>query len=52
MAFCGSDADAEVLEKTSNLTLLGEALEQFSEPRPCIVTGEMTTIRQHLARMY
>ena len=52
VAFCGTDADAEVLEKTSNLTLLGEALEQFSEPRPCIVTGEMTTIRQHLARMY
>jgi hypothetical protein len=52
VAFCGNDADAEVLEKTSNLTLLGEALEQFSEPRPCIVTGEMTTIRQHLARMY
>ncbi len=52
VAFCGTDADAEVLEKTSGLALLGESLEPFSEPRPCIVTGEMTTIRQHLARMY
>ena len=52
IAFCGTDSDAEVLEKNSNLALLGEALEPFSEPRPCIVTGEMTTIRQHLARMY
>ena len=52
IAFCGTDSDAEVLEKNSNLALLGAALEPFSEPRPCIVTGEMTTIRQHLARMY
>jgi len=52
VAFCGTDSDAEVLEKNSNLTLLGEALEPFSESRPCIVTGQMTTIRQHLARMY
>ena len=27
VAFCGTDADAEVLEKSSGLTLLGEALE-------------------------
>jgi len=52
VAFCGTDADAEVLEKSSGLTLLGEALEPFGEPKPCIVTGEMTTTRQHLARMY
>tara|TARA_B100000965_G_scaffold393461_1_gene404382 strand:- start:803 stop:2299 length:1497 start_codon:yes stop_codon:yes gene_type:complete len=52
VAFCGTDADAEILEKSSGLTLLGEALEPFGEARPCIVTGEMTTMRQHLARMY
>ena len=52
VAFCGTDADAEVLEKSSGLTLLGEALEPFAEPKPCIVSGEMTTTRQHLARMY
>ena len=52
VAFCGTDADAEVLEKSSGLTLLGEALEPFAEPKPCIVTNERTTTRQHLARMY
>jgi prolyl-tRNA synthetase len=52
VAFCGTDADAEVLEKSSGLTLLGEALEPFAEPKQCIVSGEMTTTRQHLARMY
>lgn len=52
IAFDGNDADAEVLEKTTGLTLLGDHIEPFTEPRPCIVSGKMTTRRQHLARMF
>ena len=52
IAFDGSDADAEVLEKTTGLAILGEAMEPFETPQPCVVTGVMTTRRQNLARMY
>nr|AIF08369.1 prolyl-tRNA synthetase (PARS, proS) [uncultured marine group II/III euryarchaeote KM3_28_D12] len=52
IAFCGSDADAEVLEKATGLTVLGDSLSPFDSERPCIVTGQMTTRRQHLGRMY
>lgn len=51
-AFDGNDSDAEILERASGLTFLGDCIEPFAEPRPCAVTGRMTTRRQHLARMY
>ena len=50
--FEGSDSDAEVLEKATGLTLLGECDEEYSESRKCIVTGKSTIKRQHIARMY
>lgn len=52
LAFDGNDSDAEVLEKATGLTFLGDCIEPFSEPIPCAVTGRMTTKKQHLARMY
>lgn len=52
IAFDGSDADAEVLEKTTGLTVLGDSVNPFTEEQPCIVTGKMTKRRNHLARMY
>jgi len=52
VAFDGNDADAEKLEKSTNLTLLGDLLEPYEEPRICIITGKETLRRQHLARMY
>ena len=52
VAFDGSDSDAEILEKSTGLTILGDAMTDYSEPQSCIVTGNMTTRRQHLARMY
>ncbi len=52
VAFDGNDSDAEVLEKGTGLTILGDALEPFSEPRPCIISGKLTTRRQYLAKMY
>ena len=52
LAFDGNDADAEVLEKITGLTLLGDCVPPYSESIPCAVTGKPTTRRQHLARMY
>ena len=52
IAFDGNDSDAEVLEKSTGLTLLGECDTPFDEDRECIVTGKLTTKRQHIARMY
>lgn len=52
VAFDGNDADAEKLEKSTNLTLLGDSLEPYRTPRKCIITGKETKRKQHLARMY
>ena len=50
--FDGNDADAELLEKSSGLSLLGECEHPYEEPISCIITGKMTTKKQYLARMY
>lgn len=52
LAFDGNDADAEILEKITGLTLLGDCVPPYPESIPCAVTGKPTTRRQHLARMY
>ena len=52
IAFDGTDSDAEILEKKTGLTLLGECDESFEEPRKCLVTGNDTTKKQYIARMY
>ena len=52
IAFDGSDADAEKLEKTTGLAILGEAMEPFSQDQQCVITGKTTRRRQHIARMY
>ena len=52
IAFDGNDSDAELLEKKTGLTLLGECDESFEEPRKCLVTGKSTTKKQYIARMY
>jgi len=52
IAFDGTDADAEVLEKTTGLVILGDSITPFDNEQPCIISGKMTTRRQHLARMY
>ncbi len=52
VAFEGSDADAETLEKATGLTILGNSLTPYDSERPCIVSGKMTNNRQYIARMY
>ena len=50
--FDGNDADAEILEKATGLTLLGDCDKDYEESLPCVITGNLTTRKQHLARMY
>ena len=52
VAFDGTDADAEHLEKSTGLTILGDAMSGYDTEKPCIVSGTMTTRKQHIARMY
>ena len=52
VAFDGTDADAEILEKTTGLTILGEAMSGYADEKICIVSGKTTLRKQHLARMY
>lgn len=52
IAFDGNDSDAEILEKKTGLTILGDSLEPYVEAKQCIVTGNMTTRRQFISRMY
>ena len=52
VAFDGTDADAEHLEKSTGLTILGDAMSGYDTDKPCIVSGKMTTRKQHIARMY
>ena len=52
ISFDGTDSDAELLEKKTGLTLLGECEAHFTEQRNCLVTGKKTTKKQYIARMY
>jgi len=52
IAFEGNDSDAEFLEKKTGLTLLGVSDQEFRNERPCLVTGNLTTNRCYIARMY
>ncbi|MDP7002637.1 MAG: His/Gly/Thr/Pro-type tRNA ligase C-terminal domain-containing protein [Candidatus Thalassarchaeaceae archaeon] len=52
LAFDGNDSDAEALERMTGMTLLGESDHAFENPRTCVITGNSTLRRQHIARMY
>ena len=52
VAFDGSDADAEALEKATGLAILGDAMSGYTDDQVCIVSGKQTKRKQHLARMY
>jgi prolyl-tRNA synthetase len=52
VAFDGTDADAELLEKKTGLAILGDAMTEYTEDQTCLVSGNLTRRKQHLARMY
>ena len=52
MAFDGTDAHAEIIERLTSLTFLGDDVEPYPTAVPCHMTGVMTTRRVILARTY
>jgi hypothetical protein len=52
MAFDGSDAHAEAIERATSLNFLGDATDEYGEARPCHMTGHMTKRRVLLAKTY
>ena len=52
MPFEGTDAHAEIIEKATGLTFLGDATEDYDTELPCYMTGKMTKRRVILAKTY
>ncbi len=52
MAFDGTDAHAEIIERLTHLTFLGDDVEPYPTHVPCHMSGVMTTRRVLLARTY
>ena len=52
MPFEGTDAHAEVIEKKTGLTFLGDATDDYDAEVPCHMTGKMTKRRVILAKTY
>ena len=52
MPFEGTDAHAEIIEKQTGLTFLGDSIDEYESPIPCHMTGKMTKRRVILAKTY
>ena len=52
MAFDGTDAHAEIIEKQTGLTFLGDSTEDYDVEKPCHMSGKMTKRRVILAKTY
>ena len=52
MAFDGNDAEAEMIEKETGFSFLGESTSPYSKERGCIVSGKFTNKRVFLAKTY
>ena len=52
MPFEGTDAHAEIIEKQTGLTFLGDSVDEYESPTPCHLTGKMTKRRVILAKTY
>ncbi len=52
MAFDGNDAEAEMIEKETGLSFLGESMVPYNNERQCIVSGKSTQKRIFLAKTY
>ena len=52
MAFDGNDAEAEMIEKSTDLSFLGNSTTSYSKSKSCVMTGRPTQNRVYLARTY
>ena len=51
-AFGGTDSDAEVIERLTGLTFLGESLDGFDSDVQCCISGKNTKCKVYLAKTY
>ncbi len=51
-AFEGTDSDAEIIEKLTGMTFLGDCLEGLASEEKCCITNKPTTRKVFLARTY
>ena len=52
MAFNGNDAEAEMIEKETGFSFLGESIVPYNKERQCIVSRKVTTKKIFLAKTY
>ena len=52
MAFDGNDAEAEMIEKSTDLSFLGNSTTSYSKSKSCVMTGLPTQNRVYLAKTY
>ena len=52
MAFDGNDAEAEMIEKSTDLSFLGNSTTSYSKSKSCVMTGRPTENRVYLAKTY
>ena len=50
VAFDGTDAHAETIERTTGLSFLGDSTTPYDKEQPCFMSGKMTTRRVILAK--
>ncbi len=51
-AFEGTDSDAEIIERLTGLTFLGESLDDLDSEMECCITGKNTNCKVFLAKTY
>ena len=52
MAFNGNDAEAEIIEKETGFSFLGESTTPYTKERKCVVSGKLTKNRVFIAKTY
>ena len=52
MAFDGNDAEAEMIEKATDLSFVGDSTTPYKKKVACVITGKPTTRRVFLAKTY
>ena len=51
-AFGGTDSDAEIIERLTGLTFLGESLDEIDTEVQCCISGNNTKCKVYLAKTY
>jgi len=51
-AFAGNDAEAEMIEKNTGLSFLGDSTKLYDKKIPCVMTGTPTNRRIYLSKTY